>query len=300
MPEYTGRKMILDQINQRLEGLSLLPELHTQLIEVLSYYDHDPRSHALHRLPIDVYFALGGEDERVILPFAIAWSLLDIAVLRLDHLQDGDQEDHVLPTHPNIGASYSLILSLYVLADALLDELDAEVIPPQRLVQIRRLWNDCILVAASGQQRDLLSSSGVAKDVIHLDQYQELAHAKAGALFALAFGSAALHVTEDKATISACRFIGDVYGALLQLSDDLEDHPHQQGYRGLTLLTAYTDMQQNASTSLPDSSVVVQQYWQYVNKTYRVQVDKVLHHLDNPSLGNRVRQLFDAAFGLVE
>ncbi len=292
--------MILNQVKRRLAALKLLPELHTQLIEVLSYYDHEPKSHALHRLPLEVYGALGGEDEQAILPFTIAWSLLDIAVLRLDHLQDGDHEDHPLPTHPNMGASYSLVLSLYVLADALLDDLDAQLTPPQRLLEIRRLWNDCILVAASGQQRDLLSSSELAKDLVQLDQYQELAHAKAGALFALAFGGAALLATEDRATISGCRFIGDVYGALLQLSDDLQDHANQEDYQGLTLHTAYADIQQNASAPSNDGSGAVQQYWQYVNRAYRVQVEKVLQHLDNPRLGACVRQLFDVAFGKPE
>ena len=172
--------MSLQQAHQRLLAASnLLPDFRDALVEVVTSSGSEPSRQALHRLPLDVFRALGGREEYAIQPFVTSWSLLYDAVLRLDHLQDDDPEELPLPTAPHVGASYNLVLALYVLANATLDDLDQQVIPPTRLLRLQRLWNDCVLTLASGQHRDLLSTEASIDTVPRLDYYQQLAHAKA-------------------------------------------------------------------------------------------------------------------------
>ena len=289
--------MITQYIQQRLASVPLLPDFRAVLDEAVANSEHDPRVHPLHRLPLDIFHALGGEDDRIIMPFVAAWSLLDYTVLRLDHLQDNDPEDIPLPTAPNSDASYSLVLALYIAANALLDDMDDQLVPDARWLRLRRLWNDCVLAGASGQYRDLLSANTSARGLDRLDEYQQLAHAKAGNLFALAFAAPAILVTDDESLITACRFAGEAFGALLQLGDDLRDQKDQLHHQGLTLPSAYAEAIQHLPQPQGADATLLWAYWQHVRDVYRTQVDSALRQAGSVRLESCVHQIFDTAFG---
>ena len=289
--------MILNQIRQRLTAVELLPDFRALLLEVVAQHDHDLRIHANHRLPFEIFYALGGQEDHIILPFASAWSLLDIIALRLDHLYDDDPEEQPLPTAPNVAASYNLILALYAAAESLLDDLYDYGVPAQRLVQLKRLWNDCVLVAMSGEHRDLVSARATADASMQLDCYQQMVQAKAGALFALPFAGAATLVTEDDATIKACHFLGMVYGTLLQLGDDLLDRIDQKEYSGLTLPSAYANAVRHVSLPQDAGDATLNEYWLYARAAYYTQIDNVLSQVNDARLTTCVHRLFGTMFG---
>jgi hypothetical protein len=142
-------------------------------------------------------------------------------IVRLDHLQDGDPVDDPLPANaPSV--QYNLVFSYYVLATGLLDMLSPDQVPVHRILRLRQFWTDTMLRMASGQQRDLTACSNDGKESA-LDYYQQLAQAKTGATFALAFGGTAILLTDDPRIIDALTLIGEIYGTLLQYSDDLLD-----------------------------------------------------------------------------
>jgi hypothetical protein len=110
----------------------------------------------------------------------------------------------------------------YVLATGLLDMLSAEVIPVQRILRLRQFWTDTMLRMAGGQQRNLTARTTDRTDE-PLDHYQQLAQAKTGAAFALAFGGTAILLSDDRRLTEALTVIGELYGTLIQYSDDLLD-----------------------------------------------------------------------------
>ena len=73
-----------------------------------------------------------------------------------------------------------------------------------------------MLRMAAGQQRDLIFS---VDDVAHmsLDEYQQIAVAKTGATFALAFGGTATLLTDDMELVETLAAVGEVYGTLLNI-----------------------------------------------------------------------------------
>ncbi|NJM08752.1 hypothetical protein HC891_25020 [Candidatus Gracilibacteria bacterium] len=126
-----------------------------------------------------------------------------------------------------MGAQYNLALAMYVLANSLLDELASHV-PASRLIRLYRLWNDLVLRMAHGQQRDLqLGATALSGGADDLDAYQQIAQAKTGATFALAFGGTAILLTDDAATIATLTAVGESYGTLIQYGDDLRDAAQQ-------------------------------------------------------------------------
>lgn len=289
-------QMLTQYVNRRLASVRLSPRYRALLDRAIADADQDPRTHALHSLPLDIFQALGGEDDTIVMPFVAAWTLLDYTVLRLDHLQDGDPEDHPLPTAPDEHASYNLVFSLFIAASSLLDELDPRV-PMSRWLRLRHLWNRSLLAAASGQQQDLASGKSTSRALDRLDEYQELAHAKTGNLFALVFAAPAVLVTDDEALISVCHFAGDMYGALLQLGDDLLDQNAQQDHPGLTLPSAYSEAMQHLSRAPGSQDVLLWDYWRHIRDEYRARVDAAMQQAGRSRLQECVQGLFDTAFG---
>lgn len=216
---------LLALVTARLEESVVLPELHQALVE-LTRLDAARLAQGRHWswLIPSLQHLLGGAAVDT-LPFLTAWCLLHLATVRLDHLQDGDPGD--LPLLPG-GArvQIQLALSAYALATSLLDALDPTVVPPRRLLQLHRLWSSLLLRTASGQQRDLtLPASATAEDT--LVAYQELAQAKSGAMFALAFAGTATLLSDDAAVIDRYCAVGELFGTLVQYSDDVLDQATQ-------------------------------------------------------------------------
>lgn len=213
-----------------------MPELRRAL-EHMAAYDEDRKARnpqwgsvipALQRI-------LGGAPEQIA-PFGAAWSLMYAAIVRLDHLQDGDPVDDPLPTADRPNAQYNLLFSYYLLATSLLDLLSPEHVPVERILRLRQFWTDMMLRMAGGQQRDLSAPGAECADS-PLEYYQQLVQAKTGATFALAFGGTARLLSDDIRLIDTLTLIGEIYGTLLQYSDDLWDAAGQPN-RTLTLPAA--------------------------------------------------------------
>ncbi len=247
-------------------------------------------------LILTIYRLLGGTNEQVVIPFAVAWYTLIGAVRRLDHVQDGDEPILLPRTGPQLGAAYNSLLCYLLLATSLLDDLDQQALPVARILRLRRFWNDCLLRAASGQQSDieaLHSQPNTPDNLPALDQYQHVAQAKSGALFALAFGGTAVLVTDELTTITALSTTGEIFGTLVQYLDDLRDAPTQGDVR-LTLPATYQAACQSFPQPLPMHPIHA--FWQ---KIYTAYLDQVNHSLVvvAPEVRTELRQLFTHTFG---
>lgn len=271
--------MFHERIIRRLETVAVLPStraaLATMVTQDWSADDEEQQS----RLAAigKMYALLGGDDEYCIETLGAAWATLRAALARLDHLQDHDPQDHPLPTVAHPGAQYNIVFAYYLLASALLDDLDEHDVSALRVSRLRRLWTDCLLQAASGQQEDLTDVTLVqGNGLAALDHYQQVAQAKSGAIFGLAHGGAAILATDDVATISACRTTGELYGTLIQFRDDLADAV-RQSYPALTLPQTYGAALSTYETQVPPHTL--HPYWQYIYTAYRDQARQILECL---------------------
>lgn len=220
-------------------------------------------------------------------PFRAAWTLMYATIGRLDSLQDGDPIDQPPPVG-SIGTHYNFVFANYVLAMSLLDEL-AEEASAARLLRLQRWWNDSMLRMADGQQHDL------ASDAEHhsfdtLAVYQQIAQAKTGATYALAFGGLAMLMSEDEQLVAGLTHAGEIFGTLVQYADDLHDAADQPNpaltlpelLRFLPLGTTYQPAQIAAA------------FWSYLYPIYR---QAALDALDGyPRLHQEIAALFAAVF----
>jgi Polyprenyl synthetase len=283
-----ARVGLAEMVARRLGNVDLLPELRQTLLR-LSEADEVWRIEEWQWpwvIPA-VQAALGGA-QLPLEPFIAAWTLMYAAIVRLDHLQDGESVDDPLALPGHTAAQYNLLLAYYVLASSLLDDLSPQEFPPHRIRRLYRLWSDLMLRTASGQQRDLIIDK--ANDLANVAAYHDLARAKTGSTFALAFGGVATLMGDDQTIIDACLVIGDLFGALVQYHDDVLD----------------AAMQPNATLTLPDilaltypeiatTSRTPQDFWSYLYRAYRTYVEQVLTTLPE-ELAERVLALFVRAF----
>lgn len=156
--------------------------------------------------------------------FQAAWTLMYATISRLDALQDGDPIASS-PKLASAGEHYNLVFASYILAAGMLDELEPHV-PDGRLRRVQRFWNNSMLRMADGQQDDL-ASGAVSRSFDTLAVYQQIAQAKTGATYALAFGGMAILLAENEALIEALTRVGEIYGMLVQYADDLRDAAEQ-------------------------------------------------------------------------
>ena len=279
--------MIAEAVAQRLRAVAVLPETVTALQRLVAQDELLGEDEAFWAAMIPtIYHLVGGVEEECIRSFAAAWSVVYTATRRLDHQEDGDRHDQLPLGSPTAAAQYNLLLAYYVLAMALLD--DARI-PPSRFQQLLRLWNDSMLVAASGQQRDL---AGETERRLELDSYQQTIHAKAGAIFALAFGGAALLGTDDQPTIAALTTVGQLYGALRQYSDDLYDAAMQPS-PALTFPQVYQRARLAQTPTLLNDTV--EAFWQHVYAAYLAHVEQALAPLST-EIQTTVRHVFTTTF----
>lgn len=279
-----------DRIMQRLHRASLLPEACSALAHLVAsdwLSAQIPRSGR--RVPgvvVCIYTTLSGAPAHAVQPFLDAWLTLYASLIHLDHLQDEDTNNVIASIAPTPPVQYNLVFAYYVLAMALLDDLDPALVPVARQLRLLHRWNTSMLTTASGQQRDLVPGSPDGNQ-LSLDHYQQAIQAKAGVIYGLAFGGAAILATDEEARIAALTQIGAVYGTLLQWKDDLLD-VSQQAAVPLTLPNRYAAARQNAAVELPPHTV--DDYWHFLyHQTYialRPTIDSlpgaiqtVLHHL---------------------
>ncbi len=283
--------MLAEQIARRLHNVAVVPAIQACLQEMVAQDTHAER-HTWRDIIPTISHMLGATEISQVQPFASAWELLYAALRHLDHLQDGDACDYPLPTTASVGAQYNLLLSYYLLAATLLDELDPHTIPALRLLRLRRLWSDCLLRVASGQQADLESVQEACGGLAALEQYQQVVQAKTGALFALAFGGTAILTTDNRDTIRILSFVGEVYGMLVQYSDDVLDSAIQVN-PSITLPRAYAESRTKHHGCLPDHDMVA--FWQHIYQAYINQVEAALAGLP-AQIQSGIRQLFATTF----
>src|SRR5689334_4592332 len=140
--------MVSERVSQRLRSLGVLPDMQAALTLAATKgwaTEEEEEPHVFVAIET-LYEALGGGEGSCIQTFQAAWAALKSTLTHLDHLQDDDPE---LPGTPfiSVGASYNVVFASYVLASALLDDLDELGIAPARISRLRRLWSDSMLQA---------------------------------------------------------------------------------------------------------------------------------------------------------
>jgi hypothetical protein len=272
----------------RLAQLPLRQEFGEQLAELLRPQVEQLRQH----MPIAAMFAtlsvvLPGP-EPIVTSYRDSWTLMYATIGRLDSLQDGDPLQ-ALPQVETVGEHYNLVFASYVLAASLLDDLAMRV-PDGRLSRLQRLWNDCMLRMADGQQQDLASGAApLAFETLGI--YQQIAQAKTGATYALAFGGVATLLADDHRLVDALTQVGEIYGTLVQYADDLRDAASQPN-AALTL-PALLPFIPHGRDLIP--SQIASAFWSYVYTRYREAALDLL--ASYPNVRDAVAVLFTDVFG---
>jgi hypothetical protein len=283
--------MLPAYVTQRLQAIGVLPELQRALEHMAAYDDgRIVRNRQWGTVIPTVQRILAGSAE-AITPFTIAWNLMYAALIRLDHLQDGDPVDNPPPTVDRPSAQYNLLFGYYILAEGLLDLLSPDHIPIHRILRLRRMWTDAMLRMASGQQRDLICGDDQRASAT-LDDYQQLVQAKTGATFALAFGGTAALLTDSMEIIDALTLVGELYGTLLQYGDDL--HDVEQPNVTLTLPTMLHMVQPSHLSEATGHTRAA--FWACVYDIYHQQVVETLKGLSD-EIQQGILTLFAETFG---
>ena len=241
-----------------------------------------------------LYEALGGTDAVALAVWQTAWTMLSGFWQEFDHFTDGDIQQ--TSGAPEYGLGLNGSVGYGFAATALLDDLETTSCDTTRAYRLRRLWNDCFLRTAAGQQRDMnfrISPSDAVQGARELlTASQELARVKAGALYALAFGGTAILTTDDQATIDVMKLIGEVYGMLLMHGDDVRD-VNDPNESSLSFAQAYLAAAPNLA---PTASVgTLEDFFQFVYQQYLLYVGQLTMQLAKP-LREFIRQLFATTF----
>ena len=275
---------------QRLSSIMMLPELRAIFQHMMI---HDTTKHGYRQrwstTIQEIQVALGA-DSAAITPFVSSWELMYSAISHLDHIQDRDIISDSVFLALEDAQRYNVVFGYYVFAECVLSELTS-LISADRVLRLRTCWSEAMLRMASGQYRDLLFTNATSSASPH--SYQEIAQAKTGATFALGFGGAAMLHTDDVQIISALQFLGEIYGTLLQYSDDLLDSDAQQNAT-LTLPTIFE--QAHPHMSQPTSKAA---FWMFVYRSYYKHALGIAQTLPE-TIRNLMLGLFTQTFGAVQ
>jgi geranylgeranyl pyrophosphate synthase len=283
-----NRQLLVQLVDQRL-GDYADPQVRAILLRLATYdAGRILRNPWIWVLPA-VQALLQPDEMADIMPFVAAWGYLYAATIRLDQLQDHDPIDDPLPTN-DVAAQYNLLLTYAVLANSLLDHLAPEAFPPHRLLRLRRHWSDMLLRMASGQQRDLTTT--VSSMTASLDTYEEIARAKTGAAFSLAFGGIAMLLSDDSALIATLTHVGELFGMLVQYADDVSDAAHQPN-PAITLPLAFQQFVL-AHGSDPGGSAA-SAFWTAIFHTYCEHVQQLTAPF-SATIGAGLQTIFTRAF----
>jgi hypothetical protein len=281
----TPAQHMQERFVQHLAASAVLPECAAALTQVVTadLRQHDRATRWGWLIP--ALQSILGDTAHHARPFAEAWYLLNAATGRLDDLQDGDLTEDPLP-FDQPALHYQLVLSYYVVATQFLDDLAIDDLPPRRVMALRQYWARLVLRAASGQFRDLLAGA-TPPPCDPATSYQELAQAKSGAIFALAFGGTATLLTDDVTLVETFFALGEGFGTLLQLSDDIADQAAQPNVT-LTLPAVY-------AAALGDTAQTLLAYWTHVYRAYRAHLVALVNDVPMPYRAP-LHQLLDRVF----
>lgn len=283
---------MFDHAFQRLRTLVVLPELQTMLEHMVGYDASRLGDNQQWAGIIPAIQHILGANSDTIAPFAEAWCAMYAASVRLDHLQDGDPHGDARFAALPPPIQYNLVFSYYTLATHALDDLSPARIPEHRIRRVRRMWSERLLRMASGQHRDLVIPSSSAADR-PLAVYEDLARCKTGAVFALAFGGVAALHTDDPQMIEALTLAGEIYGMLLQYSDDVIDAAEQAN---CTLTLPHALIQTRPDLAGP-ADRVSGAFWEHLYQAYYRAAAQVLAGLP-AHVQHGILTLFDTAFGV--
>lgn len=274
-------------IATRLTSTELRPEFVEGLTQLLALEVGQLQQHS----PVVAMFATLSTvlqaPAAVLAPFRAAWTLMYATIGRLDSLQDGDPIK-APPQLASLGAHYNLVFASYIVAASLLDDL-AEEVAAARLLRLQRWWNDCMLRMADGQQHDL-ASADEPRAFDTLAVYQQIAQAKTGATYALAFGGIAMLLTDDETLVAGLIQVGEIFGTLVQYTDDLSDALSQPN-AALTLPELLQSLPLEGSRS-PEQ--IATAFWSYL---YPIYLRAAREALDGyPRLGDQITALFAEVF----
>jgi geranylgeranyl pyrophosphate synthase len=163
-------------------------------------------------LPTWVCEAAGG-DPRQATPLAVSWCLLYTAASLLDDVEDNDLGNELGPAMSPAQAT-NVATALVFLSQLVLGHLDRSGIEAELALAIQRTFNHASLHVCAGQHIDL------ATDALTLEQYWQVAAAKAGHPFAVACRTGAMVGTRDPRLVDRYAAFGHNLGVLVQISDD--------------------------------------------------------------------------------
>jgi Polyprenyl synthetase len=275
---------------QRMVGLGLPSELCAILQHMVNHDEQvlGDQKHWSEVIP-RLQQALG-LDHALITPFLAAWRCMYAAVSRLDELQDNDPITDPLIAALDQPTKYQLVFAYYILATSLLDQL-GPVAVPERTQRLQQLWSTTMLRMIGGQYRDLKGHD--LQLTAPIEAYEAIARAKTGATFGLAFGGAAILATDDQSMIEVFTKIGELYGTLLQMIDDLIDH-EQQPNATLTLPAALLQTYPALTNRGPQ---VLQAFFVHSFRSYTQHVQDLVLNLPQ-TIGSVILDLFQDTFEL--
>jgi hypothetical protein len=274
-------------IRKWIASVNILPELHQILHDIIDAdFQRLSSSEALQVIPIIT--DLFNHPAEQIAPFATAWLTMYGAITRLDDVQDGDILLPPFPATASVHVQYTIIFGYYLIAQRFLDLLDLRYFAAHRIARLRQFWTEMMLRMAGGQYRDLMPPANSDPSDI-LDQYQQLAQAKTGATFMLAFGGVAMLLTDNKDIYKSMAIIGEIYGTLLQYGDDLNDSATQ------TNVTLTLPLAINIAQADMENKVIPEVLFSTIYAIHYTVVEQHLVYLP-PNLQLGIRTIFERTF----
>jgi geranylgeranyl diphosphate synthase type I len=161
--------------------------------------------------------AAGGSAGAAI-PAAAAVELVQNFSLVHDDIEDGDRERRHRPTvwvQWGIPQAINAGSSMQALVNAAVLQTRA---PAETLLDLLRALTDAMLEMTEGQHLDIAFQS---RDDVTVEEYEDMAGRKTGALMEAAAFTGARLATDDPARLAAWRALGRAFGQALQARDDL-------------------------------------------------------------------------------
>jgi len=167
------------------------------------------------------YQSIAGEHQRA-LPGAAAVEMGHNFSLVHDDIQDSGTERRHRPalwTLTGVPQAINTGDALFTLSRLALHRLTALGFPPQKVLDLMRLYDETCLALCEGQFLDIRASEG--RSWMSVDYYFDMIGRKTAALIAGSVQAGAMLATDDLVVVAAFRNFGWALGLAFQLNDDL-------------------------------------------------------------------------------